>query len=161
MSAQILVVDDEESIRKLLMTRFEREGWTVEGAEDGRKALEVAAREKPMVVVTDLKMPGLDGFQLMDALRAAGIDCPVVVVTGHGEKECAIDAIHRGAFDYLEKPFDMGAIAAVVRRAVEREELRRSNIRLIKDLDAANKKLEAQLEVKTELLERAATEPVE
>ncbi|MBI3555733.1 MAG: sigma-54-dependent Fis family transcriptional regulator [Deltaproteobacteria bacterium] len=157
MGTQILVVDDEEAIRKLLATRFSREGWAVTTAEDGAKAVEAAVRTHPTVIVTDIKMPGLDGFQLITELRKRGQECPIIMITGHVEKECAIEAIHRGAFDYLEKPFDMEEIAVVVKRAIEREELRRANAQLLSNLDEANKRLASQLEVKTELLGRNAT----
>lgn len=151
MSKRILVVDDEEAIRKLLQVRFVREGYKVQVAEDGKKALSVAKDFDPEVVVTDIKMPGLDGFQLIEEFRKQGFECPVIVITGHGEKECAIEAIHKGAFDYLEKPFDTEEIAVVVRRAAEREELRRSNKRLMAEL-------KQNLEVKTELLERVTSD---
>lgn len=151
---KILVVDDEEAIRKLLHGRFTREGWQVSVAEDGVSGLAMAKKENPAVIVTDIKMPGFDGFQLIDELRKFGSQCPIVMITGHGEKECAIEAIHKGAFDYLEKPFDMEEIAVVVRRALEHEELRRANLQLLANLDEANKRLASQLEVKSELLER-------
>ncbi|MBI2605921.1 MAG: sigma-54-dependent Fis family transcriptional regulator [Deltaproteobacteria bacterium] len=154
MSIRILVVDDEETIRKLLTARFAREGWTVECTEDGRQGAEMAVSTDPNVIVTDIKMPGLDGFQFMDAVGAGGCECPIIVITGHGEKECAIEAMHKGAFDYLEKPFDMDQIALVVKRAAERDALRRANQALMKELEQANRKLEGQLEVKSELLER-------
>ncbi len=154
MGTHILVVDDEEAIRKLLQTRFTREGWTVSTAEDGAKAVEVAVKTNPTVIVTDIKMPGLDGFQLITELRKRGQECPIVMITGHGEKETAIEAIHRGAFDYLEKPFDMEEIAVVVKRAIEHQALRLANAQLLSNLDEANKRLASQLEVKTELLGR-------
>ncbi|MEW6055765.1 MAG: sigma-54 dependent transcriptional regulator [Bdellovibrionota bacterium] len=161
MSTRILVVDDEESIRKLLQARFTREGWQVETADDGKRGLETAERFSPTVILTDIKMPGLDGFQLVDALHSRGIECPIIMITGHGEKECAIQAIHKGAFDYLEKPFDMDEIVLVTKRAIERENLRQSNLKLVDDLDAANKKLSTQLEVKSQLLERVVPTSVE
>ncbi len=156
--ARILVVDDEETIRKLLVTRFSREGWIADSAEDAKMGIEKAIKSDPTVIISDIKMPGMDGFQFMEALREKGVTCPVVIVTGHGEKECAIEAVHKGAFDYLEKPFDMDEIAQVVKRAHEREMLRRSNTKLMKDLEEANKKLNVQLEVKTELLDRVEKE---
>lgn len=153
MNAKILVVDDEETIRKLLVARFQREGWQVETAVDGQNGVDKAQVQKPTVIVTDIKMPALDGFQMIDALKSKGIECPVIVITGHGEKDCAIEALHKGAFDYLEKPFDMDTIAHVVRRAIDREALRQQNVKLLKSLEEANEKLTQQLEVKTELLE--------
>ncbi|MBI3543013.1 MAG: sigma-54-dependent Fis family transcriptional regulator [Deltaproteobacteria bacterium] len=157
-TTQVLIVDDEEQIRKLLQARFTREGWTVALAEDGNKAVELTQKLNPMVIVTDIKMPGLDGFQLVTELRRRGNECPVVMITGHGEKECAIEALHRGAFDYLEKPFEMEEIAVVVRRALEREDLRRANTQLLANLDEANKRLASQLEVKSELLDRTVAQ---
>lgn len=141
MAYRVLVVDDEEPIRKLLAGRFSREGWLVDVAEDGKKALQYATTHPYLCIVTDIKMPELSGFQLIEKLREKNIECPVVVITGHGEKESAIEAIHKGAFDYLEKPFDMNEIVFVVKRALEREELRLANIKL--------------LEVKTQLLKHA------
>ncbi len=153
MSIRILVVDDEETIRRLLTSRLARENWTVECAEDGRQGAEMAVSTDPGVIVTDIKMPGLDGFQFMDAGRSSGGECPIIVITGHGEKECAIEAMHKGAFDYIEKPFDMDQIALVVKRAAERDTLRRANQSLMKELEQANRKLEGQLEVKSELFD--------
>lgn len=161
MTTRILVVDDDEAIRKLLQARFMREGWTAKAAEDGKKALELAREFDPQVILTDIKMPGLDGFQLIDEFRASGFDCPIVMITGHGEKECAIEALHKGAFDYLEKPFDMDAMVQIVRHAIERDELRRANKRLLAELEDANKKLSTQLEVKTELLDRVIADASE
>ena len=154
MNVKILVVDDEDSIRKLLSTRFTREGWAVQTADDGAKAVESVKDQHPIVILTDIKMPIVDGFQLIERIRAVGVECPIIMITGHGEKEGAIEAIHKGAFDYLEKPFEMNEIAQVVRRAIEHETLRVTNLQLVKDLEVANRKLSTQLEVKTELLDR-------
>lgn len=157
-NTKVLIVDDEETIRKLLSGRFTREGWAVETAEDGKIGVEKAKMVEPTVIITDIKMPGMDGFQFIEAARKKGLECPIIVITGHGEKECAIESIHKGAFDYLEKPFDMDSITLVVKRAVEHEEMRRAKLQLTKDLEVANKKLENQLEVKSILLERVEKE---
>lgn len=157
---RVLIVDDEEGIRKLLSSRFAREGWTIDTAENGKIGVNKALMYQPTVVITDLKMPGMDGFQFIDALKDKSVDCPVVVITGHGDKECAIEAVHKGAFDYIEKPCDMEEITVTVKRAIEREKLRTSNVKLMKDLAEANKKLEQNLEVKTELLDRVEKDVV-
>ena len=154
---RVLIVDDEESIRKLLGMRFGRENWVIQNAENGKEGLDAVKTFDPHLVVSDIKMPEMDGFQLLDQMKKDGFDQPVIMITGHGEKECAIDAIHYGAFDYLEKPFDMEQIAITARRALEREFLRRENLNLVAELKVANSKLEGQLEVKTELLNRVVS----
>jgi DNA-binding NtrC family response regulator len=151
---RVLVVDDEETIRKLLSTRFSREGYEVYTAGSGAEGVTKAKEVSPDLVVTDIKMPEMDGFALIDALRTEGHACPVIVITGHGDKECAVEAMHKGAFDYIEKPFDMEDISFSARRAMEREALRKANLRLIDDLKEANSKLEAKLEATSELLDR-------
>ena len=158
-NTKILVVDDEETIRKLLTTRLTRDGYEVITAEDGAQGLESATANQPDVIITDIKMPSMDGFQMMDGLLEAGVHCPIVVITGHGDKECAVEAMHKGAFDYLEKPFDMDTIAYTVKRAVDRENLRRANVRLVEDLKDVNAKLETKLEVTTNLLEHTPVAP--
>jgi DNA-binding NtrC family response regulator len=153
MKNKLLIVDDEESIRKLLAARFDREGWEVICAENGKDGVKAALTSKPDVIITDVKMPGLDGFQMIEALRSAQVLSPIIVITGHGEKECAIESLHKGAFDYMEKPFDMNEISHTIKRALQHEQLRTQNIALMK-------KLETDLEVKSTLLEKSERDHV-
>src|SRR4051812_18062368 len=108
MKPRALVVDDEEPIRKLLKSRLDREGFTVDVASSADEAQALFAKGGNVgVVVTDLKMPGKDGFALMAWTHEKSPLTRVVMITGHGEKEVAVKALRSGACDYLEKPFDL------------------------------------------------------
>ena len=133
----ILVVDDEESIRKVLKARLEREGYTVEIATDGMMAQDVL-RQKPeiSVVVTDVKMPGKDGLTFTKETKANKQSPKVIVMTGHGEKSTAIEALRIGASDYLEKPFDMDEMHHAVKRVVKEAKLERENEDFVQRLEA-------------------------
>lgn len=154
---KILIVDDEEPIRKLLRTRFTRENWDCRDVESASSALNTIEQWHPDVIITDIKMPQMDGFSFMEKLHESEFRNPIIVITGHGDKECAIEALHKGAFDYLEKPFEMDEITFVVKRALETETLRSSNRRLVDELQQANAALQGKLEVTTSLLDRAQT----
>ncbi len=156
----VMIVDDEESIRNLLKKKLEREGFEVLVADHAARGLDVIEERRkeklPEVnaIVTDIKMPQMDGFEFLEAVQTAGCLAPVIFITGHGDKACAIEALHKGAFDYVEKPFDMNDISLVVRRAVEKDLMRRENHRLVDELKVVNKQLETKLEVTTNLLGR-------
>ncbi len=124
--ARVLVVDDEVEIRTLLSRRLQRAGYTVEEAGDGEEALVLVDKEAPDVVLTDMAMPRLDGLGLLKALRSKDPDLPVIVLTGYGSLDNAIQAIREGTlFDYLLKPLaDLALLDAVIRRAVEVRQLR-------------------------------------
>ena len=147
MKARILVVDDEETIRKLLKSRLEREGHEVITAcntEEAQAAFGAGAEVD--VLVTDLKMPGKDGFTLMSWARQAKPDICIVVITGHGEKDAAIKALRLGACDYLEKPFDMDELSHTVARGIREGQLRRDNHDLISRLEARVERIEGAAE---------------
>jgi two-component system response regulator PilR (NtrC family) len=153
--AKILVVDDEETIRKLLTTAIQREGHEVVCVEDGYRACDVYSVLKPDVIVSDIKMPKMTGFQMWDELKSkhTGVP-PIIFITGHGEKSAAIESLRMGAFDYLEKPFDMDDFTHRLQAAVKRSELENENRRLNTDLATANEKLKVKLEARTELVHR-------
>ncbi|MBS1958529.1 MAG: sigma-54-dependent Fis family transcriptional regulator [Bdellovibrionales bacterium] len=125
----ILIVDDEEPIRKLLKTRFEREGYTVRTAESGDDAIiELKKDSNICVVVSDVKMPGMTGIELTTRIKSDGKHAPkVIVMTGHGEKSTAIEALRIGASDYREKPFDLEEMVYSVTRTVNEYRLEREN----------------------------------
>jgi two-component system response regulator AtoC len=154
MSDVVLIVDDEESIRILLKRRFEQEGYKVLVASNGEEAYTLCMENKPISVITDIKMPRLDGFGLLKKLHGSQFQSPVIMITGHGDKEFAIKALHEGAFDYIEKPFNMDDIVLVLKRAIDREKLRIENENLIKILKQANTNLSKKLEIKNEILNR-------
>jgi two-component system response regulator AtoC len=116
--ARVLVVDDKENMLRLL-ARVLADGFEVETAPDGARALALVASRPWDVVVTDIRMPGADGFELLGAVKARAPATEVVMMTGHATVGDAVRAMKMGAFDYLEKPFDPDAALAVVTRAAE------------------------------------------
>jgi DNA-binding NtrC family response regulator len=153
--AKILVVDDEETIRKLLSSAIQRKGHEVVCVEDGFRALDVYATFQPTVIISDIKMPRMTGFQMFEELKKKhGHVAPIIYVTGHGEKSAAIESLRMGAFDYLEKPFDMEDFSHRLDAAVKRADLLSENDRLTNELAAANVKLAGKLEARTELVHR-------
>ncbi len=121
---RILVVDDEASARSGLEKLLRQSGYVVDTAKDGKDALAVAAEHPPEVVVTDLKMPEMDGMTLLAKLREYDRDLPVIVATAFGEVSSAVAAMRAGASDYLTKPIDFEALLVAIERARERRALR-------------------------------------
>jgi two-component system response regulator AtoC len=119
---RVLVADDKENMRKLV-GRILADGYAVEEAEDGGRALALVATRPYDVVVTDIRMPGADGFELLAAVKARDPATEVVMMTGYATVQDAVRAMKQGAFDYLEKPFDPDAALAVVARAAERKRM--------------------------------------
>jgi DNA-binding NtrC family response regulator len=127
---RILIVDDEANARAALSELLREEGYTPETAADGFKALGKLEEFVPDVVLTDLKMPGLDGIGLLEKGRAAAPGAVFVVMTAFGTIPNAVEAIKKGAFNYLTKPLDFTTLAVVVERAVEHAKLVQENTRL-------------------------------
>jgi two-component system response regulator HydG len=121
---RILVVDDEVNARNALGELLRDEGYTVESAADGFKALGKVADFAPDLVLTDLKMPGMDGIQLLGRLHEQDAELPVVVMTAFGEVETAVGAMRAGARDYLSKPVNFGELGVVLARELEQRRLR-------------------------------------
>ena len=120
---QILVVDDEPNLRRVLSAQLERDGYDVHTAEDGEQALLVLKEHHIDLVITDLRMPKLDGMELLRARCAIDDELPVVMITAHGTVDNAVEALKTGAFDYLTKPFDQAEVRAIVRKALRTREL--------------------------------------
>lgn len=153
--AKILVVDDEETIRKLLTSAIQRKGHEVVCVEDGFRACDVYSVFQPKVIISDIKMPKMTGFQMWEALKAKHGDVPpIIFVTGHGEKSAAIESLRMGAFDYLEKPFDMDDFTHRLDAALKQADMQEENKKLTADLSVANGKLKEKLEARTELVHR-------
>jgi DNA-binding NtrC family response regulator len=121
---RILIVDDEVNARTALVELLRDEGYTVEAAADAFKALGKIPDFAPDLVVTDLKMPGMDGLQLLAKVREGDADLPVIVMTAFGEVETAVKAMRSGARDYLSKPVNVGELSVVVARELEQRRLR-------------------------------------
>jgi two-component system response regulator AtoC len=124
---RVLVVDDEENIRLVLRTLLKRHGYEVEAAPGGEEALGLVESFGPDVVITDVRMPRMGGMDLLSTLRAKGNDATVIVMSAYGNLDQAIDAIKAGAYDYIQKPFKPDEIVLALRKAEEREALRREN----------------------------------
>jgi two-component system response regulator AtoC len=122
-----LVVDDERKMRRILQILLERMGIESVGAESAEEALARFGEEKVDLVLTDLKMPGQSGIDLLAQVRASDPDVPVIVLTAHGTVQTAVDAMKRGAFDYVLKPFDLDAIELTIRKALDLKQVRTEN----------------------------------
>ncbi len=124
---KVLVVDDERKMRRVLQILLEQMGLESVTAENGVEALAVFAADKVDLVLTDLKMPGMDGVELLEQLRKLDPDVPAVVLTAHGTVQTAVAAMKQGAFDYILKPFDVQAVELVIRNALEARRYRTEN----------------------------------
>jgi two-component system response regulator HydG len=124
---RLLVAEDEPALRDVVTQGLSRQGFSVIGARDGDEALAVLANQEFDIVLLDLKMPGRDGIQVLQAMRADGHDAEVVIVTGHADVDNAIDAVRLHAFDFLTKPFQFPELLQAVTRAAEHRRLRREN----------------------------------
>src|ERR1019366_5052112 len=120
---RILIVDDESNARAALAEILREEGYATETAADGFKALGKLEEISPDVILTDLKMPGLDGMAFMEKARAAAPGTVFVVMTAFGTIHGAVDAVKRGAENYLTKPLEPDAVTAVIERAMEKARL--------------------------------------
>ncbi len=120
---QVLIVDDEPNLRKILAAQLSRDGYEVMLAEDGEQGLAMLREHHIDLVVTDLKMPKVDGMTLLrEALRESP-DLPIVMITAHGTVDTAVEALKLGAFDYLTKPFDKDEVRQVVSKALKTRQL--------------------------------------
>jgi DNA-binding NtrC family response regulator len=114
----VLVVDDEPNVRRVLGTLLEQAGFAVTRAASGEQALDLVRSLDPDLVITDLKMPGIDGLELLRRIRASFAEIPVVVLTAHGTVAHAVEAMKCGALDFLTKPFDKDQVVDLVRKAL-------------------------------------------
>jgi two-component system nitrogen regulation response regulator NtrX len=121
--AKILVIDDEKSIRNTLKDILETEEHEVMTAEDGAGGLELYRSDKFDVVLCDIKMQEMDGMEVLEKIMEDPQDVPVIMISGHGDIEIAVDAIKKGAFDFLEKPLDLNRLLITIRNALERSDL--------------------------------------
>ena len=128
--ARILVVDDEEGIRKILQQVLEYEGHEVRTAAGGGEALSVHTEFRPDLTFLDVKMARMDGLEVLDRIRAEDETAVVVMISGHGSIETAVEATRRGAYDFLEKPLDTDRLLVTIRNALQHRGLERENARL-------------------------------
>ena len=121
--AKILIVDDEMPIRRILREILEFEQYEVEEASDGLECIAKVQREKYDVVIMDIKMPKMDGIEALERLQILTPETPVIMVSGHGTIDTAVEAVKKGAFDFISKPPDLNRMLITVRNAMEKAEL--------------------------------------
>jgi len=121
--AKILVIDDERSIRNTLKDILEFEKHQVIIAENGKTGLEIASAEIFDVIFSDIKMPEMDGIEFLTALKEKEIDVPVIMISGHGNIDTAVECIKKGAFDFIQKPIDLNRLLITVRNALDKNTL--------------------------------------
>src|SRR3954470_22172824 len=122
--SRVLVIDDEAAIRDSLRMTLEYEGYEFFGAATGQEGLALAEREAPDLVLLDVKMPGMDGIEVLERLRNMNDTVPVIVVSGHGTIQTALEAMKKGAFDFIEKPFASERVLVSLRNALDSRQLR-------------------------------------
>ncbi len=138
---RILVADDEQKICELLARLLTREGYEVSTANDGDSALKQIVHRRPDLLLTDLKMPGMDGLELIQRARSIHRDLPVVLITGYASMETAVAALREGVDDYITKPFSVHELKTVVGRIMTNRMLSDENRRLVSELTLANAQL--------------------
>lgn len=121
--SKILVIDDERSIRNTLKDILEYEKYEVDLAEDGIKGLEMVKQKEYDIILCDIKMPGMDGIETLGQLNEIAPDSPVVMISGHGNIDTAVESIKKGAYDFIEKPLDLNRLLITIRNAMDKSTL--------------------------------------
>lgn len=129
---KILVVDDERAIRNSLKEILSDEGYNVDVAEDGPTAIDMAEKERYDVIFCDIKMPNMEGTEVLEKLRTDGVDSAIIMISGHGDIDTAVECIKKGAFDFIQKPLDLNRILITIKNATERTQIITENTNLKK-----------------------------
>ena len=132
-AGRILIVEDEDKLRRVMQLHLESSGYEVDGAPDAEQALPLAALAD--LVITDLRLPGMDGLELLAQLQARGIEAAVMIITAHGSIDTAVEAMKRGAADFIQKPFALDHLSAVVDKLISVHAMRDENRRMRAQLD--------------------------
>ena len=134
---KILIIDDERSIRNSLKEILMDEGYEVDVAENGAQGCAMVEKEKYGVVFCDIKMPEMDGMEVLDRFATMGVDAAVVMISGHGDIDTAVECIKKGAFDFIQKPLDLNRILITIKNATEK-------VSLVKETKILKKKVYGQ-----------------
>jgi two-component system, NtrC family, nitrogen regulation response regulator NtrX len=121
--SKILIIDDEKAIRRSIKEILEFEKYTVDEAEDGQQGFDMALKGAYDIILSDIKMPKLDGIELLSKLIKNEVNSEIIIMSGHGNIETAVDAVKNGAFDYLAKPIDLNRLLVTVRNALNKNTL--------------------------------------
>ena len=161
--AKILVIDDERAIRNTLKDILEFEGYTIELAENGKVGLEKALATTYDLIYTDIKMPEMDGLEMLQAYRQAvkengAEEAPVVMISGHGTVETAVDALKNGAFDFIVKPLDLNRLLLTTKHAIDHKSLVQETKVLRKKINSRNQMVgeSAEIEKVRSIIEKVA-----
>ncbi len=127
---KILIVDDELNMRLVLSAMLKKEGYEISAASNGKEALQILQSNKFAVVITDLKMPDVDGMELLIRIAERHPEIPVIMITAHGTIATAVEALKKGAFDYITKPFDLDDLKNIVSKAIKTRVLKESELSL-------------------------------
>ena len=120
---KILVIDDERAIRNTLREILEYEKFSVDDASDGSEGVKLIEKNKYDLILSDIKMPKMDGMEVLDRIMSITPDTPVVLISGHGNIDTAVEALKKGAYDYIAKPIDMNRLLVTVRNALDKKQL--------------------------------------
>jgi len=153
---RILIVDDEPNMLHMLSSILRHDGFEPQCAASAHEALDLAGRQDFDFILSDVRMPGMDGIQLVEALRKKRVDSIVILMSAYGTVELALEAIRKGAYDYISKPFKTDEVVLTLRKAAERERLRREVVRLRRSLMRAegDPKIVAESEAMKAILDR-------
>ncbi len=156
--AKILVIDDEVAIRKTLKEILEYENHTVDTAKDGFEALDKVKANHYDVILLDIKMPKKDGIEVLESIMQISPETPVIMITGHGTVETAVEALKKGAYDFLEKPLDLNRLLVAVRNALEKKDLVKETKKLRKKINKTYELIGESPAIKQvkEMIERVA-----
>src|ERR1044072_729733 len=121
--AHILIIDDEKSIRKTLTEILTYEGYKISEAADGAEGFKMFQEKQYDAVLCDIKMPKMDGLEFLEKAKETNPDIPIVMVSGHGNIDTAVDAVKKGAFDYISKPPDLNRLLITLRNAMDKTNL--------------------------------------
>ena len=135
MPERLLVVDDEPSMREFLEIMLAQDGYQVRTASSGEEGFEMFLQDEPDLVLTDVKMPGMSGLDLIRKIRSLDTSVPVIVITAFASAEDALRAVREGAYDYLSKPFQLDDLRIIMRNALEVRRLRRQNAELRRSIE--------------------------
>ncbi len=138
MSERLLIVEDDEVMRFTLRELLDQRGYEVVEAEDAETAIEIAQKESIDLVILDIRLPGMSGLKALPILQQIDVTLPVIIITAYGDKEKAIEAIKKGAYDYFTKPFKTEEIEIVIKRALEKRQLQREVLALKEQVYAEN-----------------------
>src|SRR5687768_14940668 len=127
MKPRILVIDDEAAIRDSLRMILEYEDYQFTGAASGQEGIALVQRDRPDLVMLDIKMPGMDGMEVLRKLRAHDETLPIVMISGHGGSAAAVEAIKAGALDFLDKPLSSERVIVTLQNALKQSELKEQN----------------------------------